>query len=145
MEIINDTVTLSGTLITPSSTGKYPLVIFVHGGSPDLRRVYAATAMEFVEHGLAAFIYDKRGVGKSKRGHWQTDGINALASDVIACVQQLKVHARIDKGNITAYGHSEGGWTAPTAATMCRDIKHIIISGASTVSASEQTLYTRKK
>ena len=145
IEIINDTVTISGTLITPTSKGRYPLVIFIHGGSPDLRRVYAGPAMEFVQHGFAAFIYDKRGVGKSKRGHWQTDGIEALASDVVASVQQLKTHARIDKTDITVYGHSEGGWTAPTAATMCGDIKHIIISGASGVSASEQTLYTRRK
>ena len=145
MEITNDSVTLSGTLITPAAKGKYPLVIFIHGGSPDLRRVYYGPAIGFVQNGFAVLIYDKRGVGQSKRGHWQTDGIKALASDAVAWVQHVKKHGSVDKNNITVYGHSEGGWTAPMAAMMCKDIKNIIISGASAVSASEQTKYSRKK
>lgn len=143
ISFINKAATISGTLLLPDRKGKFPVIIFMHGGAAEDRNVYYAPAMKFIKKGIAAFIYDKRGVGKSTGGDWQQDGLTALAEDAVAAVEVLKKREDIDAKHIAVFGHSEGGWTAPLAATISKDIAYVIVSGASSVPASEQTVYHR--
>ncbi len=139
----NKEATLSGTLLLPEGKGKFPVIIFMHGGAPEDRMAYWGPAMQFLAKGIAALIYDKRGVGKSRGGDWQQDGLTALADDALAAVDLLKKRTDIDAKQIAVFGHSEGGWTAPLAASKSRDISFLIVSGVSSVAASEQTIYHR--
>jgi dipeptidyl aminopeptidase/acylaminoacyl peptidase len=140
----NKETQLSGTLILPNKKGKHPLIIFMRGGAAEDRHVYYAPALKCAKRGIAAFIYDKRGVGKSTGVDWQQDGLTALAQDAVAAVDIFKNRKDIDPNRITVFGHSEGGWTAPLAATLSKDIDFVIVNGASSVSASEQTIYHRR-
>ena len=140
---VNKEATLSGTLLLPGRKGKFPAVVFMHGGAAENRMVYWGPALKCLKKGIAALIYDKRGVGESKGGDWQQDGLTALADDAIAAVELLKGRSDIDAKKIAVFGHSEGGWTAPLAASRSDDIAWVIVSGASSTPASEQTIYNR--
>lgn len=139
----NDSVTLSGTLLLPNSPIRHRAIVFMHGGAPEDRNVSYGAAVKMVQHGIAALVYDKRGVGKSKGGDWRTAGITGLAKDALAAVALLKQRSDIDQSGIGVFGHSEGGWTAPMAATLSSDIAFVIVSGASGVNATEQSVYQR--
>lgn len=139
----NDSVMLSGTLLLPNSSGRHRAIVFMHGGAPEDRNVSYGAAVKMVQHGIAALVYDKRGVGKSKGGDWRTAGITGLAKDALAAVELLKKRPDIDLSAIGVFGHSEGGWTAPMAATLSSDIAFVIVSGASGVNATEQSVYHR--
>lgn len=139
----NDVFKLSGTLLMPSGKGPFPALVFMHGGAPEDRNVYYGYALKFVRQGIAALIYDKRGVGRSEGGDWRLAGITGLAKDAIAGVEWLKTRREIDAKKIGVFGHSEGGWTAPMAATLSEDIAFVIASGASAVNATDQSVYHR--
>lgn len=141
----NGDITLSGTLMLPDTKGPYPVVIFMHGGAPEERALFWGSALEFVKNGIGALIYDKRGVGKSVGGDWRLAGITGLAQDALAGVEMLKKRKEINPKKIGVYGHSEGGWTAPMAATLSKDIAFVIASAPSPVNAAEQSVYHRKE
>lgn len=66
-------VTLSGTIVSPAGAGPFPGIVFLHGSGPEGRWASRYLAHEFARHGVAALIYDKRGVGRST-GDWRTAG-----------------------------------------------------------------------
>ena len=61
----NGDVTLSGTLLLPLTEELHPAVVFLHGSGSEGRYAGRFLAEYFTRHGIAALIYDKRGVGKS--------------------------------------------------------------------------------
>jgi fermentation-respiration switch protein FrsA (DUF1100 family) len=79
----NGDVTLAGSLILPATRGRHSAVIFLHGSGAEGRFASRFLAMRLVERGVAALIFDKRGVGKST-GDWRTATIDDLAGDAIA-------------------------------------------------------------
>jgi pimeloyl-ACP methyl ester carboxylesterase len=139
----NDTLKLAGTFLKPRGTGKFPAVVFTHGSAPDTRDVYYGAAMQFVKNGVAALIYDKRGVGESEGGDYNTAGISGLAWDALAGVQLLLKRKDVDTTKIGVFGHSQGGWIAPMAASLSSDVDFVITSAASAVNATEQSVYHR--
>ncbi len=139
----NDTIKLAGTLLRPKGTGKFPTVIFTHGSDPETRNVYYGTAMQFVKKGVAALIYDKRGVGESKGGNYNTAGISGLAMDALAGMQLLLRRKDIDTTKIGVFGHSQGGWIAPMTAAISNEVDFVITSAASAVNATEQSVFHR--
>src|SRR5712692_7886380 len=78
----NGDVTLSGTLLLPSTEAPHPAVVFLHGSGSEGRYAARFLAEYFTRHGIAALIYDKRGVGKST-GDWKRSDFNDLAGDAI--------------------------------------------------------------
>lgn len=139
----NGDVTLSGTLLLPlGETAPLPAVVFAHGGAPEARLVNKDWALRFVRRGIAALIYDKRGVGESK-GDWRTASLDDLAGDLLAGVRLLKARRDIDPRRIAAAGHSQGGTIAPLAALKSRDISFVISSAPSAVNYAAQSVYHR--
>ena len=139
----NGEVTLSGTLLLPlGKKGPRPAVVFAHGGAPEARLVNKDWALRFVRRGMAALIYDKRGVGEST-GNWRTANLDELAGDLLAGVRLLKARRDIDPRRIAAAGHSQGGTIAPLAAVKSRDISFVISSAPSAVNYAEQSVYHR--
>ena len=132
----NGDVTLSGTLLLPSTEGPYPAVVFLHGSGSEGRYAARFLAEYFTRHGIAALIYDKRGVGKST-GDWKRSDFNDLAGDAIAGIHFLQQRKEINPRKIGIYGHSQGGMIAPLIASRSKDVAFIIGGAGSAVPVYE--------
>ena len=138
----NGDVMLAGTIIFPLGNDRFSAVVVTHGGDPDTRSSagYRGNAVMLARHGLAVLIYDKRGVGKST-GDWTTSGLDDLAGDALAGVELLRTRPEIRSDCIGVAGHSQGGWIAPLAATLSRDVAFVIATSASSLGPMAQSLY----
>ncbi len=132
VEFSNGPVRLSGTLILPSSAPPYPAIVMAHGSGGEGRFANRFLARRFAEAGIAALIFDKRGVGKST-GDWRTAGFEDLAADVASGVAMLRTRQDIRKGRIGLFGHSQGGTLLPLAAGASGAIAFVVASAASAV------------
>jgi len=128
----NGEVTLSGTLLLPLTKEPHPAVFFLHGSGAEGRFASRFLAEDFTCDGIAALIYDKRGVGKST-GDWKTSDFSALAGDAIAAVHFLERRTEINPKQIGIYGHSQGGMIAPLVASRSKDVAFIISGAGSAV------------
>jgi pimeloyl-ACP methyl ester carboxylesterase len=137
----NGNVTLSGTLVKPLTAAPYPVVVVVHGSGEQGRNFnfYKFWGDFFARHGVAALIYDKRGVGQSS-GDFRTATFDDLAGDVVAAVKTLKKRKDINLQQIGIFGISQGGWIGPLAASLTRDIKFLILDVGPAVTVEEQEL-----
>ncbi|GAB2851579.1 hypothetical protein GCM10027277_19830 [Pseudoduganella ginsengisoli] len=136
----NGDVTLSGTLVLPEGKGPFPAVVLTQMSSPAPRGAYALQAYYFAAHGMAALMYDKRGVGKST-GEFNKATMEQLADDAIAGINLLGQRADIKANAIGTWGHSQGGWLAPLAATRSQKVAFVIAQAASGVPPAEQEVY----
>src|SRR3989441_1638244 len=124
----NGEITLSGTLLLPSTKGPHPAVVFLHGAGSESRYGARFLAEYFTRYGIAALIYDKRGVGKST-GDWKRSDFSDLAGDAIAGIHLLQKSNEINARKIGIYGHSQGGSIGPLVAARSSDVA-FVISGA---------------
>jgi uncharacterized protein len=136
----HDRVALAGSLLLPPGSGPFPAVVLVHGSGPDSREPYRALADHFARNGIAALIYDKRGVGASS-GDWRTAGFEELARDALEAVRMLRVRPEIDASMVGLWGISQGGWVAPLAATLSGEVAFIIPVSASGVNPATQEIW----
>ena len=107
-------VTLVGRLIMPQGTGKVPVVVLIHGSEHS-----SGIDTLFLQHifptlGIGAFVYDKRGTGRS--GGVYTQDYNLLAADAVNAMNQAKRLAGARLAHIGYWGGSQGGWVVPLAA-----------------------------
>lgn len=113
----NGDVTLAGMLLRPSGAGApFPAVLFVHGSRAQHRGAARFEALALCREGVAALIYDKRGVGESS-GDWRGSSFDDLAADAAAGLDWLAARPEIDASRIGIYGHSQGGSIAPLIAS----------------------------
>ncbi len=136
----NGDVTLSGTLVLPAGPGPFPAVVLTQMSSPAPRSAYALQAGYFAAHGIAALMYDKRGVGASS-GDWQKASMNDLADDAVAGIAAVAAQPEINAAKIGTWGHSQGGWLAPLAAVRSGKVAFVIAQSASGVPPAEQEIY----
>jgi len=136
----NGDVTLSGTLVLPEGKGPFPAIVLTQMSSPAPRGAYALQAYYFAAHGMAALMYDKRGVGKST-GEFNKATMEQLADDAIAGIELLGKRSDIKAGAIGTWGHSQGGWLAPLAAVRSQKAAFVIAQAASAVPPAEQEVY----
>jgi pimeloyl-ACP methyl ester carboxylesterase len=126
----NGNIHLVGRLVSPSTIGKHPAIILVHGSGAENREYMLPWARFLVRRGMAILGYDKRGVGAST-GDWSTASFDDLAGDVLAAFEYLKSRTDIDGTQIGLLGVSQAGWIMPLAAVRAKDIAFLIsISGA---------------
>jgi len=141
----NRSVQLAGTFISPSTGGKHPAIILVHGSGPENREFILPFARFLVARGMAVLGYDKRGVGGST-GEWQTATFDDLADDVVAAFEYLRKRSDIDAAQIGLLGVSQAGWIMPIAAVRAPDIAFLIsISGAAVAPAETSLDETRNE
>jgi uncharacterized protein len=107
-------VTLAGRLVMPVGNDKVPVVVMLHGsdgGSAltgfELQRILPAV-------GVGAFVFDKRGTGKS--GGTYTQDYDVLADDGVAAMRVARRMAGARLGRIGYQGGSQAGWVEPLAA-----------------------------
>ena len=142
----NGDVRLAGTLLVPSTPGPHPAVVFLHGSGPQDRNGYMSlirlTADHFARNGIAALIYDKRGVGGST-GSWAEAGFDDLARDALAGLELLQSRGDIRPRHIGLWGSSQAGWVMAKAASLSKQIAFIVsVSAAgSGYTVAQQELY----
>ena len=135
----NRDVQLTGTLIAPSTGGRHPAIVLVHGSGAENRAYMLPWARFVIRHGIAVLGYDKRGVGQST-GDWNAATYEDLAADAVAAVEYLKTRRDIDAAQIGLLGISQAGWIMPLAAVRSKDVAFLIsISGAG-VTPAETTI-----
>jgi alpha-beta hydrolase superfamily lysophospholipase len=104
--------TLYGELFAPEKP--QALVVLVFGSGQD-----SAVAFNYVQHlltyhGIAAFVYDKRGTGKSN-GRFTVD-FSELADDALMAMAHARKLLNAPGVPVGLMGESQGGWIAPLAA-----------------------------
>lgn len=136
----NGAMGLAGTLLLPATPGPHAAIVLAPMSTDAPREAYRQQAEFFVSQGLAALIYDKRGVGESK-GDTRETGMTDLADDAVAAVRLLQQTPGIDPKRIGIWGHSQGGWVAPIAAARSSDVAFVIAQSGPSVTAAEQEIY----
>ena len=134
-------VTLAGTLLLPRSGNKLPAVVFLHGSGPEGRWGSRFLASQLASRGIAALIFDKRGVGKSA-GDWRGATLDDLAADGAAAIEFLCKQPRIDSTRVGLHGHSQGGTLAPFVAARARGVAFIIGSAAAGTPTDSTEIYS---
>lgn len=126
-------VTLAGTLTIPRSAAPHPVVLLLTGSGPQDRdeailghKPFLVLADHLTRNGIAVLRVDDRGVGKST-GLFATATTEDFVADALAGVAFLKGRRDIDAKRIGLIGHSEGGVTAPIAATRSSDVAFIVL------------------
>lgn len=136
----NGPTRLSGLLITPSTPGQHPVVVYIEGSGDRTRDDACCGNTEIrnvLERGVAFLLYDKRGTGTST-GDWHTSSFDDLAGDALAAVRLLKRRRDINPRQIGVMGSSQGGWIAPLAASKSKDVAFVIGISAAGVPGADQ-------
>ena len=128
-------VTLAGSVLRPEGAGAFPGVVFLHGSGAEGRWASRYLAAKCVRAGLAALVYDKRGVGESQ-GDWRTAGFVELVADARAAVEALRSQPGVDPARVGIHGHSQGGTIASLVA-VDPHVAFVIASAASGVSMAD--------
>ncbi|CAM1374197.1 alpha/beta hydrolase family protein [Tenacibaculum xiamenense] len=133
--IMNDSITLSGTLSYPQKNT--PLIIWVHGsGNIDRNgnqgNIIKANYIqqfrnEINKHGIAFFSYDKRTANKNNFKFLKNITYNDLYKDVLVTIDYFKKLNEFPE--IVLIGHSQGSLTAMLASKNIT--KFISIAGPS--------------
>lgn len=107
---------LAGRLVLPEGEGPFPLAVLVHGSEDYSAVDFYSQQRILPAHGIAAFVYDKRGTGGSTGEY--TQDFDLLAADAAAALAEAR---RLGGSRIAEAGYlggSQGGWVAPYAASM---------------------------
>jgi len=107
-------VALAGRLVMPMGTDKVPIVVLLHGSEHDSALTDYYLQRMLPAEGVGAFVYDKRGTGKS--GGRYTQDFSLLADDAVAALRKARQLAGARLGRIGYQAGSQGGWVAPIAA-----------------------------
>ena len=137
---------LSGSIAWPQGKPTIAAVVFIHGSGEQSRNL--ALSRRFAEAGIAALVYDKRGVGESGgvyEGEQSVTGMNIalLADDAVAALNTLAGKAALDGVPLGFAGISQAGWIAPLAATKTRNAKFLLLWSAPVCKVSEEDIYSK--
>jgi pimeloyl-ACP methyl ester carboxylesterase len=126
---------LAGRLVMPLGSRKVPVVVLVHGSEQD-----SALETNFLQrllpaYGVGAFVYDKRGTGRSAGTY--TQDFSLLAHDAVAAMREARRLAGSRLTRIGYWGGSQGGWVAPIAANRAR-VDFVIVCFALAVSVIDE-------
>jgi dienelactone hydrolase len=118
---------LFGKLVLPEGEGPHPAVVVAHGSEATAASQFYHEPYLLAPHGIATFVFDKRGTGRSQ-GKYGMD-FPVLAGDVLAAVEWLRKQPGIDPERIGLTGYSQGGWIAPMAASRSNGAVKFVLVG----------------
>jgi dienelactone hydrolase len=128
--------TLHGTVIAPPDANG-PAVVIVAGAGSTHRDDYRREAEAFARAGITALIYDKAS-GYSRA----TSTFGDLADDALAGVRLLRTRPGVDPSLVGLWGHSQGGWVVPLAASRSNDVAFLVTVAASGMDAARTQLWS---
>lgn len=107
---------LVGTLSLPDAEGKLPAVLLCHQFNSN-RAVYNQLAADLAERGIASLRLDGRGHGHStNKGGISQEFMHSSWPDVVAGIEWLKRHPRIDSARLGTISASYSGESVVHAA-----------------------------
>jgi uncharacterized protein len=138
----NGPTKFSGTLYLARGRKSQSAIVVTHAAAAPLRDLplYQHLKEMLPALGIAVFIYDRRGSGKSG-GDLQASDYALLADDAIAAVRMLKSDTRIDSRRVGVWGLSQGGWLSLLAASRSSEPAFIISVSAPLVSPDVQMMF----
>jgi pimeloyl-ACP methyl ester carboxylesterase len=137
----NGPTKLAGSLILPRTGNSLTAVVFLHGSGAEGRWASRFLATQVARQGIAALIFDKRGVGAST-GDWKNATPEDLAGDDVAAVARLLQEPRINGKRIGIHGHSQGGTLAPLVAARSKNVAFVIGSAAAGIPMDSVEIYS---
>ncbi len=135
MQIDGPAGQLSMAIILPAGKGPHPGVVFLQGAGPQPKDASRFAARELAKRGIAALIFDKRGVAGST-GELAGTSFEDLADDGVAAAKHLLSLPEIS--SVGFFGHSQGGWIGPLAATKWEKTAFVISSAGPAVPPSRE-------
>lgn len=137
---------LSGTIVFPKSGPIVAGVVFVHGSGAQRRDLELAE--RFASQGIAALVYDKRGVGRSQgtfvgRGAFSETNLRLLADDAAAAAEALSASPRLARAPVGLVGLSQAGWIVPLAASTSRSAAFVGLWSGCVCRVSEEDIYSQ--
>lgn len=115
--------TIYGEIVFPADAAPEALVVLQYGSGTDSAVTYNFLQYLLPLEGIAVYVFDKRGTGRSTGGYSME--IPTLADDVAAAVEAVR--ARVGDLPIGVMGESQGGWVVPLAATRT-PVDFVIVS-----------------
>jgi len=145
LTVAGDGVSLAGRLTLPEGEGPFPTVVFVHGSGRGRRDAphYQELAGLLARRGIASLAHDKRGVGDSTGEYVEAPDLSIHAGDLVAWVDALHARDDVDGNAIGLMGWSQGGWTAPLAASMTGRVAFVVTVVGPGVSPFEQNVFDK--
>lgn len=140
-------LTFRGTLVTPTTPGPHAAAVVIAGSRPRGRHdgdsgwTYRGWGEALASRGLAALVYDRRGVGASEGDPDDCD-LATVASDALAAAHFLRTRPEIDPKRVGLVGISQGGWTAPMAAVVDPSVAFLVLVVPPAVDVAAQQLDT---
>ena len=140
VSLTTPTLTLSGSLRLPITTGKVPVAIIIAGSGPTNRdgnsrmlpgnnNAYKLLAELLAAQGIASVRYDKRGIGDSVApGMKEADlRFEMYVDDAAGWIAKLRSDTRFS--TITVIGHSEGSLIGMLAASRAKADGYVSVAG----------------
>jgi dienelactone hydrolase len=132
-------VKLEGTVISPKTAGRHPAIVLVAGAGATGRWAYRAEAEAYARAGIVALVYDKR-AGYSRASSNFAD----LAADATAGVELLRGRTDVIPSRVGLWGHSQGGWVVPLAASRSRSVAFVVTVSASALTVDRTQLWSNR-
>ncbi|HNB07972.1 MAG TPA: alpha/beta hydrolase [bacterium] len=141
----NNQIRFSGTFYKPLTSAPYPVIVIAHGsGTADRNSFFYKPYGEyFSKHGIAVFIFDKRGVGDSEGVYDDSPDFQLLASDLKAAFQSLSSRNDIDKNKIGIVGISQAAWVLPITAQNLDGLSFVVCTSCPSVPPYESDLFQK--
>jgi len=120
---------LHGKLFAPAAKGKFPAIVYVTGGGDYSLMVdaYARnTAKAFTDAGIAVFMFDKRGQGKSEGSYPDAENPERTA-DAIAAYDTMAKLPQVDPSRLGVWALSQAGWFVPPVMSARPDADFLIL------------------
>ncbi len=128
-------VTLAGRLLMPPGGGQAAVVVMVHGSENTSALDFAAWQRLLPASGIGAFVFDKRGTGRS--GGTYTQDFHLLARDAAAAAREARRLAGSRLASLAYEGASQGGWVLPLAQAL-EPADRLVVGYGLTVSPLEE-------
>ena len=134
---------LAGTLHWPDGTGPHPALVMLQGSGAedrDSQGYFLPIREQFLERGVAVLSWDKPGIGGSS-GDWRSQTLFDRADEALDALGWLRSQPGIDPAQMGIWGHSQGGWIGPLAASQSPDVAFLIVNSGPGISPPDQDLY----
>jgi len=128
-------ISLAGRLVMPPGNGPVAVVVMVHGSESTSAMDFAAWQRLLPASGVGAFVYDKRGTGRS--GGNYTQDFHQLARDAATAAREARRLAGVRLASLVYEGASQGGWVLPLAQAL-EPADRLIVGYGLTVSPLEE-------
>lgn len=137
---------LAGSIVFPENGTIHAAVVFVHGSGPQTRPMHWAE--RFAAEGIAALVYDKRGVGASSGDYEGKQAVteknlNLLADDALAGLNALRNHPKLSGVPLGLTGISQAGWIVPIAAEKDPSTDFMVLWSGPVSKVSEEDIYSK--